>query len=68
MKSELCKRSNKTSYGLQDILITGVKIQHLADPRNCKTQDHKLKRQHIMKFDGQSYIFNESKLLETDGI
>ena len=42
--------SNKPSYGLQDILIKDVKIQHLTDPRNCKTQDHKLKCQHIMKF------------------
>ena len=60
--------SNQLHHGLQDIIIKEVKTSHGSDYKSCKSSENKYKRQHIMKFNGERYIFNEHEFLQSDGI
>lgn len=60
--------SDQLSHGLQNIIIKETKTTHGADYKTCKSSENKYKRQHIMKFNGERYIFNERNFLQSDGI
>lgn len=60
--------SDQLHHGLQDIIMKETKTSHGSDYKTCKTSENKYKRQHIMKFNGERYIFNERNFLQSDGI
>ncbi|MDV2468796.1 hypothetical protein QR674_07350 [Acinetobacter chinensis] len=60
--------TDQLSHGLQNIIVKETKTVHGSEYKTCKSSENKYKRQHIMKFDGVKYIFNEAFFLQSDGI
>ena len=60
--------SAQRSHGLQNIIVKETKKAHGSELETCKKSDEKHTRQHMMKFNGTQYLFNESNFLQSDGI
>lgn len=58
--------SNKTTHGLQDIILKETKNQTKTDYKTCKAVKKQYKQQQTLKFDGQAYKFQHHNFLSID--
>ena len=58
--------SNKTSHGLQDIILKEQKNQVIGNENTCKVKRNTFKQQQVIKFDGKQYRLQHDNLLGID--
>ena len=58
--------SNKTTHGLQDIVLKEIKDQTKTNYQTCKSVKKQYKQQQTIKFNGQEYKLQHNDLLGID--